>query len=298
MFDLTCSIVLYNHTVTELQKGIQSFLAWPGNSRLFLIDNSDDDRLRQHFNHKKIEYIFNGRNVGFGAGHNIAIQKIINISRYHLVMNPDVEFKKRTIDGLLRHMDARETIGMIVPKVLYPNGETQFMCRLLPSPMHLICRRFLPSKIKEGFKKFLDQYELRHRDYNATMEVPNMSGCFMFIRSEVFKNVGAFDERYFLYLEDVDLCRRINSVYQTIYFPQEQIVHGYQQASYRSIKLMRHHTVSAIRYFNKWGWFNDPARTTINRLQLSNRHKMKIRLKQSLDLPAMDFKQEPFSATV
>jgi GT2 family glycosyltransferase len=119
----------------------------------------------------------------------------------------------------------------------------------------------------------LSAYELRHKDYNSIMEVPNLSGCFMFVRTEVFSKVGLFDERYFLYLEDTDLCRRINEHYRTVYYPVESIIHGYRRESYKSFKLLAYHLRSSIQYFNKWGWFNDRKRALIN--QAVNSTKVK-----------------------
>jgi GT2 family glycosyltransferase len=101
------------------------------------------------------------------------------------------------------------------------------------------------------------------------MEVPNLSGCFMLLRVEVLKIVGLFDEQFFMYLEDTDLSRRINMQFQTIYYPQVSIVHQYEKGSYKSLKLLKYHVVSAFRYFNKYGWFLDTVRTTINKRMAS-----------------------------
>ena len=109
------------------------------------------------------------------------------------------------------------------------------------------------------------------------MEVPNLSGCFMFIRTEVFSNVGLFDERYFLYLEDTDLCRRINEDYRTVYFPKVSIIHGYSKASYKSLRLMKLHLQSSVKYFNKWGWFKDAKKEAINYSVLNSSYTPKLR---------------------
>lgn len=234
------------------------------------MDNSTEDSMRYQFISPQIEYIFNGRNLGYGAGHNLAIEKVIGKSDYHLILNPDVEFDPVVLDRLHDYMQANTKVGLVMPKVFYKNGQLQHLCKKLPSPTDLIMRRFMPSPIKSLFKKKMEEYELKHKDYNSIMEIPNLSGCFMFIRTQVFSQIGFFDERYFLYLEDTDLCRRINENYYTMYYPEVSIVHGYSKASYRSFKLMKLHLQSSIKYFNKWGWFRDARRVLVNYTISSN----------------------------
>jgi GT2 family glycosyltransferase len=82
----------------------------------------------------------------------------------------------------------------------------------------------------------------------------------MFIRTKIFKEIGLFDERFFMYLEDTDLCRRIGEKYKTIYYPEAIVYHEYAKGSYRSNELLKIHIESAIKYFNKWGWFSDKER--------------------------------------
>ncbi len=272
MTEISCSIVLYHNPVDEVRKAIESFLSCSKKIKLFLVDNSSDDSLRYQFISPQIEYIFTGKNLGYGAAHNIAIEKIRNKSMYHIILNPDIEFSAGILESLFAFMQQNPDIGLVMPKVLYRSGETQYLCKKLPSPGDLFLRRFVPGPAKFIFKKLLAAYELRHADYNSIMEVPNLSGCFMFIRTEAFSKVGAFDERYFLYLEDTDLCRRINEYYRTVYYPVESIIHGYRRASYKSLKLLRHHLNSSIKYFNKWGWFSDKERTIINN-SISNHTK-------------------------
>jgi GT2 family glycosyltransferase len=96
------------------------------------------------------------------------------------------------------------------------------------------------------------------------MSVPVLSGCFMMMKCGALSEVGLFDERYFMYLEDVDLCRRIAQRFETIYFPEVAIYHHYGKGSYRNPRLMMYHIVSAVRYFQKWGWFSDQERVRIN----------------------------------
>lgn len=275
MIDISCSIVLFHNPISEITKAINSFLNCTKHVKLFLVDNSSDDSFRYVFNSQRIEYIYNGRNLGYGAAHNIAVKKAVGESRYHLILNPDVEFDPSVINRLFKFMEQHQDIGLIMPKILYSNGDMQYLCKILPSPVDLLIRRFVPGPVKFLFKKMLDTYELKNKDYDSIMETPNLSGCFMFIRTKVFTEVGLFDERYFLYLEDTDLCRRINERYKTLYYPRVSIIHGYCKASYKSFRLMKLHVTSSIKYFNKWGWFNDKKRGVINRSILNNSYMVR-----------------------
>jgi GT2 family glycosyltransferase len=96
------------------------------------------------------------------------------------------------------------------------------------------------------------------------MDVPFLSGCFMFLRMETIEKVGLFDENIFLYTEDTDLTRRIHKHYRTVFYPEASIYHHNQRGSYKNFVILMHHVFSAIRYFNKWGWFNDTERDHIN----------------------------------
>ncbi len=97
------------------------------------------------------------------------------------------------------------------------------------------------------------------------MEVPSLSGCFMFMRVSVLREIGGgFDERYFMYAEDLDLCRRIGEVSKTMFFPKVSVVHEYEKGSYKNKKLLKYHITSVIKYFNKWGWLFDSKRKEKN----------------------------------
>lgn len=264
MKNLSASIVTYQNDASMIAKAIHSFLGSTTDSRLFLIDNSPTDQLKYLAYDPRITYVFNNRNLGFGAGHNIAIGQILNESTYHLVLNPDVYFEKDTIPKLYDYMEKNDDIGLVMPKVLYPDGRLQPLCKLLPSPQTLILRRFFPF-LKEIVRKQNYVYELQFSSYNSVMDVPFLSGCFMFLKTKALKEAGLFDERFFLYTEDTDLTRRIHKKFRTVFYPDASIFHHHARGSYKDSLLLYRNIVSAIRYFNKWGWFYDTDRSMINR---------------------------------
>jgi len=246
---------------------INSFIAVPGNNKLFLIDNSAKNSLNVYAGYDKVEYIHNTKNIGFGAAHNIAMRKsIAGNYKYHFLLNPDVAFEPAAITTVCHYMDEDSNIGALMPKILYENGDTQYLCKLLPTPADLFIRRFLPERFT---RKRQYKFEMRATGYNQIMEVPFLSGCFMALRKEAIEQCGFFDERFFMYGEDIDFSRRINEQFKTVFYPHVSIVHGYEAASYKSFKMLTIHTKSIIRYFNKWGWFFDKRRKQTNKKILS-----------------------------
>jgi GT2 family glycosyltransferase len=210
------------------------------------------------------KYMFPGKNLGFGGGHNLALRADCDSSEYHLVLNPDVHFAPDILRILYQFMSDEEAVGLVMPKILYPDGTDQPLCKQFPTPLDLISRRFLGGVGRSLFAKRLDRYELRHLDMESAREIPCLSGCFMFIRSAVLREVGLFDERYLMYMEDVDLCRRIGAKYKTVFYPTVAVTHGYTKGSYRDPKLLKYHLQSAFKYFWKWGWVCDPERDRLN----------------------------------
>jgi GT2 family glycosyltransferase len=262
---LTASIVIYKNDPVILKKAVDSFLQSNPAATLYLIDNSPTSSFKNYFNDERIRYIFNNRNVGFGAGHNIALKEILNSdsASYHIVLNPDVYFQNDVVDKMLHYMNENPQVGLAMPKVLYPDGRLQPLCRLLPSPVTLFSRRFLRFN-SSWLNQINHWYEMHFSGYDKIMDVPFLSGCFMFLRMDALKKVGLFDERIFLYTEDTDLTRRIHQYYRTIYYPEAFIYHYNEKASYKNTRTLIHHIRSSITYFNKWGWFNDTEREAIN----------------------------------
>lgn len=263
--NVTAAIVLYENDVDELKKAIDSCLASPLIHTLYLMDNSATNRLQSLAQQARVRYIHLGKNIGFGAAHNVAIQQVD--SAYHLMLNPDISFATGVIEELSAFMESNPGVGLVMPKVYYNGGKIQRLCKLLPSPLNLFGRRFAGNS-KWG--KALDAtYELYDFNYDYVLDVPNLSGCFMFVRTALLKQLGGFDPRYFMYLEDVDLIRRIGRQARTVFYPNVHVYHGYRKESYANGKLMRIHILSAIKYFNKWGWFIDPERKKLNKITLN-----------------------------
>jgi GT2 family glycosyltransferase len=263
--EITASIVTYKTSPEDLTNILstlsQNFIP----DHIAIIDNSPDTSLRAFVEGFGVRYVFTGRNLGFGGGHNRALLMYRDVSTYHLVVNPDIICGPEVIPKLFAFTQDRRDIGLIMPRILYPDGSEQRLCKQIPSPFDLFARRFLGRLgTTPLFAKQLERYELRHLDLTVNRQVPCLSGCFMFLRMSALREVGFFDERFFMYMEDFDLCRRIGARYKTVFYPDTSVIHGYVKGSYHDFRLLKYHLQSGIKYFMKWGWFYDPERKRLN----------------------------------
>ena len=176
-------------------------------------------------------------------------------------MNPDVWFGPEVIPALIGYMDEHGEVGQMMPKVLYPNGQIQRLAKLLPTPLDFFGRFCLPEFL---IKRRNTRFELVQSGFTHTMNVPYLSGCFMFFRMSAIEDVGMFDEYFFLHAEDIDMTRRMHQRYKTIFYPHVAIYHTFTRGSRRSLKLLIIQIVNIMKYLNKWGWWCDEERTEIN----------------------------------
>ena len=106
---------------------------------------------------------------------------------------------------------------------------------------------------------------LKFTGYDKVMDVPYLSGCFMFFRVSALEKIGLFDERFFMYPEDIDITRRMHQQFRTVFVPDVEIIHAHAAESYKNKKMLKVHIQNMIRYFNKWGWIFDKERTRVNK---------------------------------
>ena len=274
---ITASIVTYNNNLLDLEGILRSLLISPV-QKVWIIDHSDtftrlegelheykrrdDEYIKHESRGFQLEYIKQA-NKGYGGGHNVALHKAIEEgSQYHLVVNPDVWFGAEVIPALWRLMEEDKTIAHVMPKVLFLDGSVQRLAKLLPTPFDLFSRFFLPGNL---IAKRNDRFERKHSGYDKQMNVPYLSGCFMFLRVSALKDEGFFDERYFMYMEDLDLTRRLHAKYKTLFFPSVSIYHRFSRLSYHNWRLSLVHMASVVKYFNKWGWVYDRGRRRFNK---------------------------------
>lgn len=259
---IIASIVLFNHSYDDIKDTLISLCHESGVEKIVLVDNGGCQWVTE-LSEPKISYIKSPYNCGFGAGHNLAIKANTDFDGYFLICNPDVSFDRGELDKLLSFAWDNQ-FPFVSPTILYKNGDRQYSCRLLPTPVNLFLRRFLPTTAL----KFDIEYELMDAEYDKVFSPPSVSGCFMLLTNSLLQKLNGFDERYFMYLEDVDLCRRALPFTKIYYFPDATIIHLFNKGSYKSKLLLWYHVRSAISYFNKWGWFFDRKRHAYNKKAL------------------------------
>ncbi|SAL72137.1 glycosyl transferase [Caballeronia peredens] len=262
---LSISIVVYRpdaallaRTVETLEAALAQLHDVAGRPMLYLIDNGNPGELATLPVPSDAEFdtvvIAGHGNVGYGRGHNLAIERAD--SRFHLILNPDVEINA---DGLRRALaflrDSPET-GLLAPWIGGDDGRQQYLCRRYPAVFDLFVRGFLPSGMRKPFARRLARYEMRDviGDKDVVWDPPIVSGCFMLFRTDVLTSIGGFDPRYFLYFEDYDLSLRTRDVARVVYVPSVRILHHGGGAAKKGSVHIKLFVTSAYRFFNRFGW--------------------------------------------
>jgi hypothetical protein len=253
-FDITASIVIFNEEKGILRNTIDCFLSISDFSRkIYLIDNTLNSDYKEFESCESLEYLPVKKNIGFGAAHNKIIDNIKNESKYHLILNPDVGFEYKIFNNLINVLEADRETMMIAPKILFPDRSFQNSCRRFPTIKELIARRV--SFLQLFFKSTIKAGEYADKNLSEPFYADYLTGCFQLYKTEDFVKIKGFDERYFLYMEDVDICRKIDAAgKKKMYYPHEEIVHVLKKGSNKNIRLFFRHFASALKYFNKWGY--------------------------------------------
>lgn len=216
--------------------------------KLYIVDNGSTDGTPEYIekNFPQVTVIRSGKNVGFGAGHNVVINSVE--SRYHAIINPDIVLNENAIKKMADYMEENPDIGLLSPRICFPDGRDQILGKRNPRLKYLVASRLRgdePSKL-------LREYAMLDSDLSKPIQIENATGCFMFLRTEILKNIGGFDDGYFMYFEDADLARRVNEISKCVYYPYAIVNHVWGRDSKRNFKLMCVHIDSMLRYFRKW----------------------------------------------
>ncbi|WP_085547516.1 glycosyltransferase family 2 protein [Burkholderia pseudomallei] len=193
-------------------------------------------------------------NVGYARGHNLAIEQVR--SRYHLVLNPDIDLGPEALSQALDFLDAHADVGLLSPRIGDDEGRLQYLCRQYPALLDLFVRGFLPGGIRKFFDRRLARYEMRDRinETDIVWDPPIVSGCFMLFRTEPLKCLKGFDPRYFLYFEDYDLSLRTRELTRIAYVPAVRVLHHGGGAARKGFAHIRMFVASAFKFYNRFGW--------------------------------------------
>lgn len=234
------SIIIINYNNTHLNETINSIKKFANVSyQIILVDNNSNNS--PEFNDPQITIIKNKQNLGFGKANNQGIR--IAKGKYILLLNPDINLKKDTIKKTINFMEKSRNVKIAGCKLLNEDGSLQYSCRTFPTPLIFLARN---TPLKLLFKQLLFKHDMCDYDHETTRKVDWISGAFMMLRDKYY-----FNESFFLYLEDVDLCRRVGNVY---YFPEAEAIHVGSYGSSKNFKLFLIHLKSIFYYFRKHGF--------------------------------------------
>tara|TARA_R110002073_G_scaffold325056_1_gene503588 strand:+ start:24363 stop:25127 length:765 start_codon:yes stop_codon:yes gene_type:complete len=251
LINITASIVIYKEDKSELLKAIDSVVKSKLVKTLYIIDNSpkENSHLKDLLINDSVEYIYTGKNIGFGTGHNLILEKIKGKSLCHLILNPDVYFQPEVLKELSSELQKDSNLSMIAPKILFPNEEIQYTIRKYPTILEFSLR-FL--RISNRYTK---NREYRDQNLEKPFYPDFIHGNFMLFKTEDLIKIEGFDTRYFLYMEDVDICKRIDQLgKRKMYFPKVKAYHIFKKGSSKKSYLFFTHLISIYKYFMKWGF--------------------------------------------
>ncbi|MDD4900781.1 MAG: glycosyltransferase family 2 protein [Patescibacteria group bacterium] len=257
------SIVIVNYKSKSLTlKCLESIVKadWPGlDYEIIVVDNFSVDLSSADLKPfgQKVKYIMNGRNLGYGAANNQGIRQAQG--EYVVIMNPDTAAKPEAFFKLFDYMEKNPRVGLAGPKQFYPDGAEQDTCFRWPKLFTPLYRRTPLGRIGAG-RRDLDRFLYKEYNKSSIKEVDWLLGSFLFCRAQALRQAGAFDEKFFLYFEDTDLCKRLwNMGWKVVYHPGAEIFHDHkrQSASAPWYKFFLnitawHHLASWVRYIWKW----------------------------------------------
>lgn len=251
--NLSFSIVTFNNskiienTVNSVINSIPEEFTY----KIYLVDNNSSDETIEIIRRIEgnIEIVEMGINKGFGYGHNAVMDRIN--SEYHFIVNPDIIIENENqIRKMIYFLENNNDVGLLSPLMLNTDLSIQYLCKRNPSVFDMLIRRISSSL----FTKRQDRYVMKKTGYDKIMKIDYAPGSFMVFRTEVFKKMNGFDDRFFMYLEDADITRRVNQISKAIFFPEARVIHAWERSAYKNCKFAIILVQSMIIYFNKWGW--------------------------------------------
>ncbi|MEI5994917.1 glycosyltransferase family 2 protein [Candidatus Enterococcus mansonii] len=253
---VTVSIVTHNSRhIFDVLDNLQMELGTESNYDIHIFDNASEpsyiEKLKEYGTF--ISLHISTENKGFGYGHNHVFKSVD--TRYGIIFNPDVLITKETLDKMMQRIKANKQLAAVCPKVLNSDGSTQYLVRQKLDVFDYMLR-FIPFQaVKKLFDRRLSYYECRDLPDDQTSYIKMGSGCLMVIDTEKFNEIAGFDERFFMYFEDNDLCLRFGTAgYKILYTPFETVTHLYEKGAHKNKKLFKIFLQSMVKFFNKWGW--------------------------------------------
>lgn len=226
---------------------------------IIVVDNNSEDSIGKilAWQNPEIVFIQNDVNMGMGAGNNVGINRAQG--KYVVIMNPDTIAFPDTFTKIYDFVENNPEVGIVGPCQLNPDKTIQDSCYRWPGMMTPFYRRTFLGGFRFA-QKYLNHYLMKDFDHKLEKEVDWLLGSFLFCRASALEQVGVFDERFFMYFEDTDLCRRFwDRKWKVVYYPEAQIIHNHARQSARDPwykffinRAARCHIISWIKYLKKW----------------------------------------------
>lgn len=249
--EVTVSIVTYNSSdeIDILMKSLQE-CSFFDKMTIYVIDNAskDDTVSKIRCAYPWANIIESKENLGFGRGHNLAINNVH--SKYHIIVNPDISVLENTIEKAIEFMEENPDITVLTPYVMNEDGTQQFLPKKNPSMKYMIGGMF--ENRFEFCKKLREEYTLHNEVINSPIDVEFCTGAFMIARMNALRTVGGFDERYFLHFEDADLTRELRQLGRAVYNPDIKVTHKWHRENKKINKSFWIALKSMFVYMNKW----------------------------------------------
>ena len=227
---------------------------------IIVVDSESQEKTRELVQDKypEAKIIPFEKNLGYSKIVNIGLKQIKG--DYILILNADIVVLKDAISEMLKFMEKNSEIGILAPQLLDFGGNIQISCFNQPTLGTILARRTVFGKFKKG-KQLLNRFLISDWDRKSVREVDWVQGSAMMTRKEAMEKVGLWDERFFMYFEDTDWCRRFwQNNYKVVYLPNAQMAHYYHRSSKKwggildmiFNKYTRLHIISALKYFKKY----------------------------------------------
>lgn len=223
-------------------------------NEILVVDNrsEDDSVIFLKRNYPNVKLTINKIRKGYGANHNINLARAKG--KYIVFMNADIIIVDDALKQLKDFMECRPEVGISCPNVFNKDETLQYLNKRHPTLLDLFLRRFKFFFTEKFVERRSCHYEMRDSSYETSVDVPFISGCFMFCRTRIVQMVNGFDERFFLYFEDADLCREVQNTNRTVSCPEGKVIHGWHRSAHKELKWFLVFIKSAFLYFNKWGY--------------------------------------------
>jgi hypothetical protein len=245
------------HLIRQLLKGVEEAgFAFP--FEYIVVDNASGDgtadMVRERFPWARV--IESPKNVGYGAGNNLGLAEARG--EYVMLFNPDLTVFPGEVEAWIEWMHARPDVGISGPRILNPDGSDQESCYRFPNLLTPVLRRTFLGRLPAA-RKSLDRYIMKDMARHLEQDVDWVLGAAMLIRKTVLDHIGHFDERFFMYFEEADICRRAwSGGHRVTYAPVSRFMHYHGRESrirfpweFVTNKLARVHLASGLKYFLK-----------------------------------------------